>query len=413
MTERRHPPKPNRRALLRTLGAAGLAAASAHPAWAAGLLPSPPNLRAASGTLLPLSGGRLVGKLRSADANGLRLPKGFSSRIIARSGRRISGTDYVWHNTPDGGATIATDDGGWIYVGNSEEDGGRGGASAVVFDADARIIDAYRICSGTSRNCAGGMTPWNTYLSCEEVSRGRIYECDPFGNEDPVARSGMGRFEHEAAAVDPDTGFVYLTEDKSDGCLYRFVPYDYGDLSDGVLEVGCVDSRNRDRLVWKAVPYPEPRSTSSSDSTRNQVAGSRRFNGGEGCWCHEGQVYFTTKGDDCVWSLDVASNLVRKVYDASEQDAPVLDGVDNLVAASNGVLYVAEDGGNMQICLLGQDGSTAVLLQVTNQSSSELTGVAFSPDGSRLYFSSQRGTSGSGSGGITYELTGPFLSLEV
>ena len=413
MSEQNDLKKPHRRQLLRALGSAGLAALGAHQAWAAGLLPTPPNLQAAPSRLLPLTTTRAVGPLRSPDANGLRLPAGFSSRIVARSGRRVSGTSYTWHSSPDGGATLATEDDGWIYIGNSEVDDGRGGASALVFDAEGHITDAYRVCGGTSRNCAGGMTPWNTYLSCEEVSRGRVYECDPFGYEDAVAHSAMGRFEHEAAAVDPETGYVYLTEDKSDGCLYRFVPNEYGVLSEGTLQVGCVSSRRPDRLTWKRVPYPEPRSTSRSDSTRNQVPGARRFNGGEGCWYHDGQVFFSTKGDDCVWALDVASNDVRKIYDAGDHDDPVLDGVDNLVAASNGVLYVAEDGGNMQICLLGQDGSTAALLQVTGQTRSELTGVALSPDGSRLYFSSQRGTTGSGSGGITYEVTGPFLSLEI
>jgi secreted PhoX family phosphatase len=78
--------------------------------------------------------------------------------------------------------------------------------------------------------------------------------------------------------------------------------------------------------------------------------------------------------------------------------------VDNVVVARSGDVYVAEDGGNMQLVILGPDESVSPFLEVTGQSGSEITGPAFSPDGSRLYFSSQRG----GSGGITYEVRGPF-----
>ncbi len=87
-----------------------------------------------------------------------------------------------------------------------------------------------------------------------------------------------------------------------------------------------------------------------------------------------------------------------------------LTGVDNITGTSSGDLFVAEDGGTMEICLITPDDVVAPFLRVDGQSSSEITGPAFSPNGSRLYFSSQRGTSGSSSGGITYEVTGPFRS---
>jgi len=98
-----------------------------------------------------------IGDLQVADSNGVRLPKGFSSRIVARSGHDYFG--YHWHPAPDGGATFATDDGGWIYVSNNEMSKGRGGVGSLRFDKDGKLIDAYSILDNTSRNCAGGHTP--------------------------------------------------------------------------------------------------------------------------------------------------------------------------------------------------------------------------------------------------------------
>lgn len=87
-----------------------------------------------------------------------------------------------------------------------------------------------------------------------------------------------------------------------------------------------------------------------------------------------------------------------------------LTGVDNITGSASGDLFVAEDGGNMEICVITPGDVIAPFLRIDGQSGSEITGPALSPDGTRLYFSSQRGTSGSSSGGITYEVRGPFRS---
>jgi secreted PhoX family phosphatase len=111
-----------------------------------------------------------------------------------------------------------------------------------------------------------------------------------------------------------------------------------------------------------------------------------------------------------VWAYDANASTIDLAYDDSLVigGAAPLTGVDNVTGAANGDLFVAEDGGDMEICMITPAGVVAPFLRVLGQGGSEITGPAFSPDGSRLYFSSQRGTSGDVFGGITYEVRGPF-----
>jgi secreted PhoX family phosphatase len=339
------------------------------------------------------------GALQAADANGVRLPRGFTSRIVARSSRTVPGTSYTWHGAPDGGACFA-DGNGWIYTSNAELSTG-GGVGSLRFDANGDVIDAYRTLGGTRRNCAGGATPWQTWLSCEEVNRGYVYETDPFGATPARRRAAMGRFVHEAAACDPDRKVVYLTEDAANGAFYRFKPTTWGDLATGTLQVL---TSSGGVLAWKNVPDPDGYPT----ATRNQVANTKRFNGGEGCYYADGVCFFTTKGDNKVWAFDAAAKKLTVVYDDNLTANPPLKGPDNITGSASGDLFIAEDGGNQEICIITPDDVVAPFLRLSGHGSSEITGPAFNPAGDRLYFSSQRGTSGSSSGGMTFEVTGPF-----
>ena len=353
-----------------------------------------------------VSANRGSARLQGPDKNGLLLPPGVTSRIIARSGQEPPGTSgYPWHPAPDGGALFPGADGGWVYVSNSEMHFPDGGVGALRFDAAGTPLAAYPLLQGSDRNCAGGPTPWGTWLSCEEVPAGRVWECDPLGRRPASAHPALGLFRHEAVAVDPDDRRLYLTEDEPDGRLYRFTPDTYPNLSGGRLEVARVAPPPEGLVAWLAVPDP----AASSAPTRRQVPDSTAFNGGEGIWYRGGRVYFTTKGDDRVWVYHVAAGALTILYDAARYADPPLTGVDTITASPTGDLLVAEDGGDMQIVAISPAGALRPLVQIVGHPLSEMTGPALHPSGTRLYFSSQRGATGSPADGVTYELSGALL----
>lgn len=351
----------------------------------------------ASAWLSPLNTTYLDEKLKAT------LPVGASLRIVAQSGAKpVPESDYFWHGAPDGGACFTAQDGGWIYVSNAELNAGLGGAGALRFDKQGQIVDSYSILKGTTRNCAGGRTLWGTWLSCEESGDfGLVYECDPFGQREAQVRPALGACNHEAVAMDPITGRAYLTEDMPDGGLYRFTPDQAGDLSQGLLEVAVI---NGDGIAWQRVPDPSAKAT----PMRYQVDNIKSFRGGEGIVYHDGHIYFTTKQDNRVWSLRLSDDSLALIYDVARSDTPILSGVDNIEVTPSGELLVAEDGGDMQIVALDKKGTVMPLITLHEQPGSEITGPAFSPDGSRLYFSSQRGYGGRSEEGITYELMLPW-----
>lgn len=342
------------------------------------------------------------GPLLAPDENGIMLPSGFRSRIVVRAGETVGPRGYRWPVFPDGGAVFRARDGGWIYAVNSEWfPPSGGGVSALRFDEDGRLADAYAICTGTILNCAGGPTPWGTWLSCEEHPAGRVWECDPTGLRPAVARNALGTFQHEAVAVDRRGRRLYLTEDVPDGRFYRFTPRRWPRLdAGGVLEVAVVAADGA--VSWRPVPEPNP-SDVNANPTRHQVLESTVFRGGEGIVYRRGHVYFTTKGDNRLWDYDARRERLRVFYDRELDPGRTLGGVDNVTAARSGDLVVAEDGDNLELVLLSPGGVVSPLLRVTGQDGSELTGPAFAP-GNRLYFNSQRGAGQ----GITYEITGPF-----
>jgi secreted PhoX family phosphatase len=388
----------SRRGFLRGAGALGVCGIAA--------LAAPQRAQAAYSCIAGL------GPLQSADANGLMLPAGFTSRVVARTGQNVSGTSHSWHTAPDGGATFPAPGGGWIYVSNSEVGGNSGGVGAIRFDPAGVIVGAYSILSGTNINCAGGPTPWGTWLSCEEIAAGRVWECDPYTpGSTGVVRPALGSFQHEAAAVATSVQRVFLTEDRLDGLFYRFTPTSYPSLAAGtlaamqILGAGAIQPGQVRSVAWHTIPNPNP--SGSQTHTRYQVPLATPFNGGEGCWYRNGVVTFSTKGDNRIWQLDLAANTISILYDFATSGNPVLSGADNVYTTTCGDVFVAEDPGNLEIIAITPTGVASPIVRLTGVSGTEITGPALSPDGRRLYFSSQRNP------GVTYEVTGPFAAPAV
>lgn len=220
----------------------------------------------------------------------------------------------------------------------------------------------------------------------------------------------MGVFKHEAACVDPRGEQVYLTEDLSDGCFYRFTPKDYPELDEGRLEVAVMAADGA--VTWRAVPDPSAAST----PTREQVPEATRFERAEGIWFDDGSVYFATTGDETIRALRIAAGRIETVYAAKDVPGTPLQGVDNITVSRSGDLFVCEDSYDndpdaMDICMITREGEVARFAKFTGgehflpgEAASEITGVTFSPDGSRMYAASQR----AGGIGAVYEITGPF-----
>jgi hypothetical protein len=324
-----------------------------------------------------------------------------------------------------------------------------GGTTTLDFDAAAgRWLGSRASLAGTMRNCAGGPTPWGSWLTCEETladetsaegytkPHGYVFEVPADGKATCEPLGAMGRLVHEATAIDPATGIVYETEDARRAGLYRFVPASRGNLArGGRLEMLALagrpafDTRTGQRsgaeypVAWVSIDEPERAhevpSAASGGGVRAQgeARGGAIFSRLEGAWAGADRIFFTaTSGGDAemgqVWELDPARNTLRLVFESPGAD--VLNMPDNCCVSPRGGLVLCEDGtANPCVHGLTRNGrifrfarNNAVLAGERNGITgdfrgSELAGATFSPDGRWLFFNMQ-------SPGLTVAITGPW-----
>lgn len=396
-----------------------------------------------------------IGPLLAPNADGIELPEGFTSRVVAVANEPplMSDPTFTWHTDPDGGACFTTDDGGWIYVSNSEfrdftvagvprETAAllgvfQGGVGALRFDADGTLIDAYAIQSGTTTNCSGGATPWGTWINGEEIADGIMFEASPLrdgGEAVPLPR--FGRKAHEMVAVDPEGRAIYHTEDVTGAdrfyrTIFPAAAWPAGgrpDMSQGILQVLQVPGPLGDAHDG---PVPINWINAIDDGTPQPDVyqeESTIFAGNEGVFYLSGILFFTTKPtgnpdtDDVIWAIDIAAGTIEAIYTPEDgpvgspvdPDEPRLTGVDNIAMTDDGEMLVVEDGGDMRCMVLLPDRTTIPLLRLPgNAEVTEVTGVAIAPTGDRIYVSSQRALrqgapAAFGLGGVTYEIRMPF-----
>lgn len=420
------------------------------------------------------------GPLVTDRAGRLSLPRGFGYTTVTEAGRTRLESGEPTPEKHDGMATFPRPDGGTVIVYNHEINVGHdasfpvpplpgltydpaapGGCTIVEVDDKGRRVTEYVGLAGTSTNCAGGRTPWNTWLSCEETEEragrnglqqdhGYVFEVNPYvreANEDPQPIKALGRFAHEAIVVDPHTGHMYETEDASapNGLFYRFtppasaVPLGADRLralaeTDGTLEaMSATDASGRPvddlsraaeigttyAVTWVAVADRDAKDT----ATRMQVADDEVTRGRklEGAWWDDGGCYFVSSyarstdspgepHDGQVWFFDpMAGTIELTLRFAHDRDDTNTDGPDNITISPYGGVILAEDGEGQQH-LFGATMEGATYPMARNEINigtaqepefSEFCGPVYSPDGRFLFANVQ-------TPGITYAITGPW-----
>jgi len=323
-------------------------------------------------------------------------------RVIAEQGQRVPYADgdrssKSYHTMTDAAGIIPLDpqnptEGGYAYVVNSEEEDGDGGVYAIYFDKDGNVLEYKSLLTGTTDNCGGGLTPWNTWVSCEEYSEGQCWEVDPYRNAARVTKLGGKRGgRYESVAVDdtnPDEPVFFTTEDDDDGCLRRFAARGsgWGALqSDGDTSfLNILDKRN---FEW------------TDDEGEARESAAEYYRNSEGIQYHEGKLYFMAKKDFKLIILDLEEMTYdveitgRKFYGEGSFSA---QPDQNLFGPSRKYIYFTEDGGDSPgvYARYGKDGTFFTMFQAIRggvYDGDETVGIALSPDNTKFYAGIQKG----------------------
>ncbi len=313
----------------------------------------------------------------------------------------------------------------------------QGGTTNLVYDTAKReLVASYASLTGTVRNCAGGPTPWGSWISCEETTNdqanggysrphGYNFEVDARATspEAPVPLKAMGRFVHEAVAIDPASGIVYETEDRGTSGFYRFLPSDPGNLAaGGRLQMLAIkardnyDTRTGQRVgkplpvTWVDIDEPDPATAGTNPSAvfeQGFAKGGATFARLEGAWYGDGSIFINaTSGGDKklgqVWEYRPRGQSGGQLILTFEStDEALLQAPDNITVSPRGGLLLCEDGGGTDF-LRGVTQEGRIFDFARNDlNASEFAGATFSPDGNTLFVNIQ-------SPGISFAITGPF-----
>jgi uncharacterized protein len=436
---------------------AGSLEAISHPAMAA--------TRAAVG----------YGPLVPDPAGILSLPQGFSYKIVSRAGVTLLESGHPTPDDTDGTGAFPSPAGSTLVnnheIGGSEpfgvpplpgltyDPGARGGTTNIDVDAVGNRLREYVSLAGTHNNCAGGKTPWGTWLTCEETearvggrlqkNHGYVFEVDPFdrqANQNPVPLKFLGRYAHEAVAVDPGTFAIYETEDAAEpnGLYFRWTPpagfvggkdalralatAPGGDTAGKLQAMSAyLGSQHipdlslatrpgtRYKVRWVDVPDRDATTTSvRRQFTDDEITRSRKL---EGAWWGDGGAYFVAsfarrsdgsarEHDGQVWFYDPASESItlKTIFGVNtdpDADTNNYDGPDNITVSPYGGVILAEDGEGIQHLVGVTDQGKAYALARNDLNDSEFAGPTFSADGRVLYAGIQ-------SPGHVFAITGPW-----